>query len=149
MPEARQFVRDYPIHLDAAPAAVFPLLCPVREYEWIPDWSCDLVHTRCGVIEPGCIFRTRRWDVDVTWYVVEHDPSRSRVGFVQFYRDLAVGRFDIMLAAAEHGCDGVLHQELTALESGPAFDTLIAQRDAGLRQLAPLLNAYLHRPATA
>jgi hypothetical protein len=29
--------------VDAPPADVFPLLCPVREYEWIEPWSCDMI----------------------------------------------------------------------------------------------------------
>ena len=36
-------VNRYTINLCATPAGVFPLLCPVREYEWIEPWSCDMV----------------------------------------------------------------------------------------------------------
>ena len=42
-----------------APAhRVFPLLCPVREPEWIPGWSCELIHTASRLAEKGCVFRT-------------------------------------------------------------------------------------------
>ena len=37
---------------------VFPLLCPVREYEWIDGWSCRLVHSESGFAEKGAIFTT-------------------------------------------------------------------------------------------
>ena len=37
-------VKCYTMNLCAAPADVFPLLCPVREYEWIEPWSCDMVY---------------------------------------------------------------------------------------------------------
>jgi hypothetical protein len=36
-------VKSYTMNLCAAPADVFPLLCPVREYEWIEPWCCDMV----------------------------------------------------------------------------------------------------------
>lgn len=26
------------------PEDVFPMLCPVREYEYIPRWECDIVY---------------------------------------------------------------------------------------------------------
>ena len=36
-------VKSYTMNVFAAPAEVFPLLCPVREYEWIEPWSCAMV----------------------------------------------------------------------------------------------------------
>lgn len=39
-------------------ADIYPLLCPVREYEWIPSWNCEMIYTSSGVNEKGCIFRT-------------------------------------------------------------------------------------------
>ena len=40
----------------ATPRDVFPLLCPVREYDWIEDWKCRLVHSESGIAELGCVF---------------------------------------------------------------------------------------------
>jgi hypothetical protein len=42
----------------ASPEAVFPLLCPTREYDWIPGWACELVFTETGYAEEDCVFRT-------------------------------------------------------------------------------------------
>jgi Polyketide cyclase / dehydrase and lipid transport len=60
----------------AAPAdVVFPLLCPVREYDWIPEWECEMVHSESGVAEMGCVFLT---DFEgrgpETWMVTRYDP---------------------------------------------------------------------------
>ena len=57
------FVCDYmtvseEMHLDFAPEAVWPQLCPVREYDWIEHWQCELVHSVSGVNELDCVFRT-------------------------------------------------------------------------------------------
>jgi hypothetical protein len=35
----------------AAPDRVFPLLCPVLEYRWIPTWRCEQLHSESGVAE--------------------------------------------------------------------------------------------------
>ena len=36
--------------------SVFPLLCPVKEAEWIPDWKPSLVISKSGVMEKNCVF---------------------------------------------------------------------------------------------
>ncbi|NBB92845.1 MAG: hypothetical protein GVY32_06740 [Gammaproteobacteria bacterium] len=68
----------------ASPAAIFPLLCPVREYEWIPGWDCRMVYSESGLAEPGCVFQTDReadGGVD-TWVISRHEPNR-RIAFVR------------------------------------------------------------------
>ena len=35
----------------ATPERVFPLLCPVREAEWVPDWQYRLIYSESGVAE--------------------------------------------------------------------------------------------------
>ena len=41
------------LHFDAPPDRVFPLLCPVREYDWIDGWECRMVYAETGVAELG------------------------------------------------------------------------------------------------
>jgi len=55
---AARVVREIARDLDAPRERVFPLLCPVREYEWIEPWRCDLVYAASGIAEAGCVFRT-------------------------------------------------------------------------------------------
>ncbi len=46
-------------HSVAAPAAeVFVLLCPVREYDWLEPWACEMVYSRSGVAELDAVFTT-------------------------------------------------------------------------------------------
>ena len=56
-------IKSYTMKIDALPATIFPLLCPVREYEWIEPWSCDMVFSESGVAEKmrcsGRILRPR------------------------------------------------------------------------------------------
>lgn len=50
--------RTYTQHIQAAPDAVFPLLCPVREAERIPGWDPVAVFSESGFAEVDCVFRT-------------------------------------------------------------------------------------------
>ncbi len=76
------------MHVDAAPETVFPLLCPVREYDWIEQWQCTMVYTRSGYAEPGCVFQTAFKndaggdEITDTWVVCRHEPDRE-VAFVR------------------------------------------------------------------
>jgi hypothetical protein len=56
--------RTYTQNLVGAPIAVFPLLCPVREADWIDGWSPPLVVTNSGVAEPDCVFTTTATSID-------------------------------------------------------------------------------------
>ncbi len=48
----------YTQHLDAPPELVFPLLCPVRETEWVIDWKPKVVFSESGLAEADCVFIT-------------------------------------------------------------------------------------------
>jgi hypothetical protein len=109
-----------------APAErVFPLLCPTREYDWLPTWKCDLVHSLSGVAEEDCVFRTD-WAGDgppMTWVVSRYEPPR-RIEFTCFVASLYVLRFKIGLAVL----DGKTRLEWTRrwLSLGPDGDRWIA-----------------------
>jgi len=62
---------------------VFPLLCPVREYEYLPD--CDLVYLATDYIEEAGIFITefpQDGDDKDVWVVSQYIPNKS----IQFVR---------------------------------------------------------------
>jgi hypothetical protein len=88
----------------APPAVVFPLLCPVREYDWIPDWDCEIVYTDSGVAELGCVFRTPASTTRIdgageeVWMVSRYTPAEA-IEFVKFAADLYVVKYDIALTA--------------------------------------------------
>ncbi len=81
---AKHVVLDFVHALAVAPDQVFPLLCPVREYAWIHDWRCELVHTASGLVEKGCVFVTPYPPEGRTvWVTSVHDPAARRVEFVR------------------------------------------------------------------
>lgn len=58
-----------------APEAVFPLLCPVLEYAWLPGWRCELLRSASGVAELECVFQTGESHEDrMTWVVSRYEP---------------------------------------------------------------------------
>jgi hypothetical protein len=59
----------------AAPGRVFPLLCPILEYQWLAHWRCELLHSASGVAEEDCVFRTILPSGDpMTWVVSRYEP---------------------------------------------------------------------------
>lgn len=91
--------RSYTQHLNAEPAAVFELLCPVRETEWVNDWRPKLVLSDSGFAEPGCVFITPGIPEDALWLMTEYDPEAFRLEIVKMIPGVVVGRISIFLAA--------------------------------------------------
>jgi hypothetical protein len=94
---ARRSAYEIIQHFDDVPERVFPLLCPVREYDWIVGWSCAMVYAKTGVAELGGIFRTFSQELgDEIWTISRYDPPRA-IGFVRVAWNVAVVKLDIEL----------------------------------------------------
>ena len=92
-PGGTTVVRVHVQRIEASPARVFPLLCPVREREWLDGWECEVLHSRSGLAEEGCVFRTRSDDFPETvWIVSRHDPEAGRVEFARVTPGLVATR---------------------------------------------------------
>jgi len=74
----------YTMKLDAMPDDIFPLLCPVREYDWIQPWQCEMVYTDSGRAELNCIFKTNFPEdgTEDTWVVSRYEPPK----YIEFVR---------------------------------------------------------------
>ena len=83
---------------NATPDKVFPLLCPVREKDWIEDWDYTMIHSKSGLVEKGCVFTTpHHGQSDTVWYVTRHDPIKYIVDFVRVTPNEEVVKIDIHL----------------------------------------------------
>ncbi len=91
--------RSYTQTLVAPPEAVFPLLCPVREADWIPDWDALLVVSTSGVAEEDCVFITEAGADKTFWYTTRYEPKNGFIEFVRFTPGLTATRLSIQLAA--------------------------------------------------
>lgn len=98
-----QIVRAYTQVIKACPEQVFPLLCPVREAEWLDGWAeaYELIHSVSGVAEEGCVFQTRSPDwPTTTWMVTRHDPTTREVEFVRVTGSLFATRLRLGVQGA-------------------------------------------------
>jgi hypothetical protein len=131
----------------APPADVFPLLCPVRERDWIPGWEADVLHSRSGLAELGCVFVTRPADGRrATFVVTRHEPPRA-IAFAIFHGDV-VETLLIELAPVEDGTELVWSRAYTGLD--PAGNDWVAANvpakvGARLASLEGMLRGYLER----
>jgi hypothetical protein len=112
----------------AAPDRVFPLLCPVLEYKWIPTWRCELLHSESGVAEGDCVFRTDFPEVGpMTWVVTCYQPA-TRIEFCCFVADTMVMRLKIALAPEAGGTRLTWTRRWLSL--GPQGDAWISGQEA-------------------
>lgn len=127
---------------DSTPEAIWPLLCPVREYDWIETWDCELIHSVSGVNELGCVFTT---DLPTeleaeTWVTSRFDPC-ERLEFVRTNSHRTI-HFVITLEASGDGTRMTwTHHTVPLTEQGAqyvenkpkAFDTAMSMLEKMLR----------------
>ncbi|QJB55643.1 hypothetical protein [Pseudodesulfovibrio sp. zrk46] len=85
------------MQIQGTSSEIWPLLCPVAEYDWIDGWKCELVHSESGVNELGCVFRTDPpggGGTD-TWVTSRFEPN-ERLEFVRVNPIRAI-RYEILL----------------------------------------------------
>jgi hypothetical protein len=114
--------RTYTQHLAGTPETVFPLLCPVREADWIEGWNPDLVVSATGVAEADCVFTTAAPPAPAIWYVTRHEPHNGFVEMVKITPSVTACRLTIQLAPAPCGCSAQVTYTHTSLgAAGDAF----------------------------
>ena len=82
---ARRTTKTYRQTINATPEKVFPLLCPVREAEWLDGWQYAMIYSESGLIEEGTVFSTpHAGEADTVWIVTKHDPEKREIEFARF-----------------------------------------------------------------
>jgi hypothetical protein len=68
---------DYTQQLVAPPDEVFPLICPVREADWLDGFEYDWVYSDSGLAEMNAIFTTPKHGQmpPSLWIITHHDPA--------------------------------------------------------------------------
>jgi len=116
--------RTYTQRLVAPPHEVFPLLCPVREADWLPGWDPLLVISASGLAEPDCVFVTSSQPSDAVWYVTRHEPQAGLVEMIRITPAVTACRLTIQLRATPGGCEAEVTYSHTSL--GPQGDEFVA-----------------------
>jgi|WetSurMetagenome_2_1015567.scaffolds.fasta_scaffold21078_4 hypothetical protein len=132
--------------INSTPEKIFPLLCPQREYDWIPTWDCKMVYSESGYSEQDCVFTTDiQGDTKETWVVDRFEPNH----FIQFikFAESRVIRYSITLTDHPDGTTALAwEQTITALtEEGNHYIETFRDDVFGVRikMLEKLLNHYL------
>jgi len=142
----KRYIRQYTMNLPFPAADIFPLLCPVREYDWIPQWRCRVIYTQSGFAELGCVFQTDFADqFGVETWVVSRYEQDSCIAFVRTGEHRTT-RYTITLDPTGQSTSLVWYQEITGLSN--KGDELLATTDpaaftAQMQGLEQLLSTYL------
>ncbi len=98
--EGKRVSHEYIQTNNAPPEKVFPLLCPVREVDWVPGWQYRLLYSQSGVAEAGCVFTTLNDDgTETTWIVTAYDPAAFRIEFAWVQPGMVAAQIGIVLTA--------------------------------------------------
>ena len=124
-----------------SPESLFPLLCPTTEYDWVPNWSCDLLHSNSGRAEYNCVFRTRFLGPEELWICTRYEPNRA-IDYARSSSDVT-SKLEIRLT---DNCDGTVTvtwvMTMSALnENGNA---VVAQKEAARERIEMALTALEH-----
>src|SRR5215470_19982112 len=122
---APRLVRTFVQDILAPPEAVFPLLCPVREKEWLPGWDARMIHSASGFAERGAVFETAHAAGRTLWLVTEYDSPR-RIAFARWQPDGLVVHIEIVLARKHAGGTAVGICYSYTATSAVGADTLAA-----------------------
>ena len=144
---AARIVRHATLHLSAPPEKVFPLLCPVREHEWLETWRASLVHSDSGVAEDDCVFlQTEAEGAQRVWAVSRYEPRVGVIEFVAFTPGLHVMKLEVALFPEATGTRAEWHRTLTALSADGArvLESLTEEASAAtMARLEAQLDHYL------
>lgn len=121
--EPNRVVRTYTQRLVGAPSQVFPLLCPVREADWIDGWDPLLVVSGSGVAEPDCVFVTAAEPHDAIWYVTRHEPESGFVEMIKITPSVTACRLSIRVRPVAGGSEAEVTYCHTSL--GPEGDRFV------------------------
>lgn len=86
----------------ATPEKVFPLLCPVREKDWLDGWDYEMIFSLSGVAEQDCVFATPHHGEQKTiWYVSHYDNKNYQIEFIRTTPLESVVKINIQLKPVE------------------------------------------------
>lgn len=111
--------------LTGPPDRVFPLLCPVRERDWVPNWNPTRVITDSGVAERDGIFVTEAAPHDAVWVITRHDAGAGILQMIKITPDHTVCKIEIALRAGGEGTRAEISYEYTSL--GPLGDAFLKE----------------------
>lgn len=91
---SRQFIQK----INSTPDKIFPLICPVKQLDWLDGWNFEMVHSESGISEEGCVFKTKHEsDVDTIWVITKYDIENYIIEYVRITRGVLIVKINIKL----------------------------------------------------
>jgi hypothetical protein len=140
-------IKSYTMNLDAGAENIFSLLCPVREYDWIQPWKCEMIYSDSGRVELDCVFKTNFPDdgPEDTWVVSRYEPPKS-IEFVRI-NPIRSMRYSISVIAQDDGStQAIWKQVITGLnpEGNKFVDSLTDEAYySEMKTLQNMINHFL------
>jgi len=92
-------VLESTISIASDPDTIFPLLCPVREAEWLEGWEGRPIFAASGVAELDGVYSTAHGgEEDTLWVITRFEPARRELEFVSFIPEMQVVHLGIRVA---------------------------------------------------
>jgi hypothetical protein len=124
--KGERFERKARIMVDARAQELFPLLCPVKEYDWIPDWRCRMIYSDSGVAEKDAVFTTlERPFGKLLWTCALYEPPR-RIEYIMTLGSKASIRLE--LALTEEGGRTALDWTMRFTAASSFFAALLRRK---------------------
>lgn len=141
-----RITRQYVQTLAGPPEGVFPLLCPVREHDWVNGWDPRIVLTSSGLAEMDCVFVTPGTPEDAVWVITRHDPDEFLLEMLKFIPGMVVAKIVIQLESIPEGSSANISYSYTSLspQGDAALEGLSQEHfDVFMRTWEQELNHYL------
>jgi hypothetical protein len=122
--KAKRVNRNYIQSINAEPARVHSLICPVKEAEWLDGWDYDLIFSHSGFAEKGCVFISRSPDEkDTIWLITKRDDAACETVFARITPDSRVAEVTVRVKdGGKHTSRVHITYAITALtEEGNRF----------------------------
>ncbi len=120
--QSKRISREYVQMNSGQPDEVFPLLCPVRESEWLPHFNAEVIYSSTGISEDGAIFQTKHGDeVKITWIITKYNPN-SLIEMMYIVPEIKIVRINIKLETydAKHTKTRIRYTHTGLTEKGNA-----------------------------
>jgi hypothetical protein len=132
--------------LQFSPDAVFPLLCPRREYEWIESWRGEIIYSKSGFAELDCVFSTEFAGGAKEIWVVDQFYKNEKIQFIRFTESRVI-RYCISLKDNNNGTTtATWEMTITSLnDEGDSYIENFSDTDyeGRIKGLEKMLNHYL------
>lgn len=83
MDNKKKLIHTYRQALVGTKEEIFPLLCPVREKEWLQGWDYNMIFSESGYAEKGCVFETCNDYGSYYWVISKYDKDTFEIQFIK------------------------------------------------------------------